>query len=44
MGSRVSKVDEGVELVENDVTLIRCEELQVDEHKEQRRIEPTGYE
>ena len=44
MGGRVSKVDESVELVENDVTLIRCEELQVDEHKEQWRIKPMGYE
>ena len=44
MGSRVSKVDESVELVENDVTLIRCEELQLDEHKEQRRIEPMDCE
>ena len=42
MGSRGSKVDEGVELVENDVTLIRCEELQLDEHKEPVAMMPPS--
>ena len=45
VGSRVCKADEGVRnLLGKKVTWIRGEELQVDEHKEQWRIEPMGYE
>jgi hypothetical protein len=45
VGSRGSKVDEGVRnLLGKKVTWIRGEELQLDEHEEQRRIEPTDCE